>query len=220
MFLRDMKPLVVLLLLCLIGCSSSNGPASNTSIMPLVLGNEWIGEVNVYDTKGALASTYLDTLRVERAVTVNGEKWYYMNVPGFVCDTFHAWFVNRVDGLYTCDSGHFSKAYRLAKYPALPHDEVVTFANTFDSNGNGYSSGIMVDTTDLLIHVPAGTFTANLYRGYYYSRSSDVTDAIVEPASYYSPGVGLIAWGYINPDGTHDNVGPDRTWQLVRAELH
>ena len=204
------------------GCSNSSGPPSRSSqIMPLSVGNEWIGQVTHYNAQGISDSTWLDTLGVSKSEVINGETWYYVNSFWFYNgDTSHQWLTARSDGVYSCDSEHFAKAWRLAKYPAKPEDSVVTFDSTFDSLGNGQADGITVDTTNLSVTVPAGTFSCYVYRGFDYYQQGDVGGSAVEPGNYYDAGVGPIQFGYFNPDGTHPNVGIGRTWQLVRAVLH
>src|ERR1035437_2393770 len=112
------------------GCNSGTGPpAMSSQIMPLAVGNEWIGQVTHYNAQGVSDSIWLDTLRVSKSESINGETWYYMNVFWLTNDTGHAWFVDRADGLYSCDSQHFAQAWRFAKYPAKSGDSVVTFYN-------------------------------------------------------------------------------------------
>ncbi len=218
--------LASLFVLCTISlsCAPANGPIPDQQvIMPLALGNEWIGQINQYDSKGNLDSSWFDTLSVLRSKEAGGETWYYVHVYwGYGRDTNHLWFTNRSDGLYTCDSEHFTTAYRLAKYPARPHDVCVVFENTSDSTGL-YSEyrGIGVDTTNIPVSTPAGQFQCYSYSGFDFSQAGDVGSSIWEPSSFYSPGVGLIQWGYFGLDGKHASIpDTDRTWQLVRAILH
>jgi hypothetical protein len=217
-------PLFIISSVIGLNCAPANGPLSNQqAIMPLAVGNEWIGQVTQYDSYGNSDSIWFDTLRVLKSEVVAGEIWYDMNafwING--SDTNRQWFANRSDGLYTCDSEYFREAYRFGKYPAKPGDVCVTFENTFDSTRlYGQSDGISVDTTDLLVTVPAGQFRCYVYRGFSISRDYDVVSSAFEPGQYYAPGVGLIASGYFGPDGQHDKyIGLDRTWRLVRAILH
>ena len=205
------------------GCNNGTGPpAQSPQIMPLAIGNEWIGQVTEYNTQGNPDSTRLDTLRILKSEVVNGETWYYMNVFWiYGADTNHGWFTNRSDGLYTCDSEHFAQSYRYAKYPATPGEWVVILQN--DSGPPGYWSiyGRTVDTTNLSVTVPAGIFQCDVYSIVSASQDWDVLTSVATPGEYYSPNVGLVQFGYFNPDGTHNKFAtPDRTWQLVHAILH
>jgi hypothetical protein len=206
-----------------LNCAPANGPLPTQQvIMPLAVGNEWIGRVNRYDSHEKFDSTWLDTLRVLRSEDTGGETWYYANTPViYGPDTLYAWFTNRPDGLYTRDMEDHGKTYRAAKYPARPGDICATFDSTFDTLGNGLYDGVSVDTTNWLFNAPAGIFNCSVYRGFYYSRNYDEIQSAYEPGRYLAPGVGLIAFGYFQADGSHDSAsGGDHTWQLVRAILH
>ncbi len=220
-------PLLLLLVMAGLNCAPANGPIpSEPVIMPLAVGNEWIGRINRYDSHAKLDSTWLDTLRVLRSEVADGETWYYANTPViYGPDTLYAWFTNRPDGLYTRDIEDYpedhGKVYRCAKYPARPGDICATFDSTFDTLGNGLYDGVSVDTTNLRFNAPAGIFNCDVYRGFYYNRDEDEIMSGYAPGKYLAPGVGLIAFGYFQADGSHDSAsGGDHTWQLVRAILH
>src|ERR1035437_6460483 len=72
-------------LLFTLGCSVSNAPSNGVlrsdGIMPLAVGNKWIGQVTSYDVRGVAVSTHFDTLSVYGTEAVNGETWFY--VRGF-----------------------------------------------------------------------------------------------------------------------------------------
>jgi hypothetical protein len=82
--------------------------------MPLAVGNEWIGQVTNYNDQGAIDSVWNDTLKISQSQIVRGETWYYMNIFWLTNDTGHAWFTDRPDGIYSCDSGQFDHAWRFA----------------------------------------------------------------------------------------------------------
>ncbi|HEY3874148.1 MAG TPA: hypothetical protein VGM92_01615 [Candidatus Kapabacteria bacterium] len=188
--------------------------------MPLALGNMWIGRVTNFNAEGIQDSAWADTLMVTNATVVHGELWFYMNTFWLTNDTAHAWFTNRADGLYRCDNGNFSQAYRSEKYPAQSGDNVVTLDSTIDSDGNGVYNGIVVDSTGVMVTVPAGTYSCYVYSGRSYSRDFDDLLSVLEPSNYYSPGTGIIESGYSNLDGTPAGVAGNRMWQLVKAILH
>ena len=206
-----------------IGCNDSNGPLPvNTSvIMPLAVGNQWIGLITDFDNKGNVVSQKFDTLKVYKREFVNGEVWYYMDHFPLSWGMGLYAFTNRRDGLYECDSNLFAQAKLIAKYPAMPRD---TFSSTFEGSPNGAFSMYehVVDTLHQPITVPAGTYSCYVYHfeGYDWN-GSDVRRGVLGPEEFYAPGVGLIQNGYCNIDGSFDSfVSPQEIWQLMRADLH
>jgi len=202
------------------GPTGFNGSPHSYGILPLAVGNRWIGKVMEYDSIGNVSSTRLDTLRVTESRPYHGEIWYYMNVFWYRDDTTHRWFTNRADGLYSCDGEQFNRPFQFVKYPAKPGDVAIQDSST-NPNGGGSERGREVDTTDLRITVPAGTFQSYLYRFFSTTWGGDLSSTGVGPGEYYAPTVGPILIGYFDLNANHSQSdNPGRTWQLVRAELH
>ncbi|HWF43260.1 MAG TPA: hypothetical protein VG537_01335 [Candidatus Kapabacteria bacterium] len=207
-----------------IGCNDGAGPQPvkiNTSvIMPLAVGNRWIGQITDYDARGEITSQKFDTLNIYKSRVISGETWYYLDhFPRFSIsgDTAQYQLINRSDGLYECDSEHFGQATLIAKYPAMPQD---TFSTSTDAS-TGFFYEDVVDTVDQQIIVPSGKFRCNVYHFEGFGRvSSDVIDNVVGPEQFYAPGIGLIENGYVNVNGSVNLFGTEEIWELVRADLH
>ncbi|MFI5201636.1 MAG: hypothetical protein ACHQNE_04570 [Candidatus Kapaibacterium sp.] len=228
-------PFIILSVMGL-NCAPANGPLPTQSvIMPLAVGNEWIGKVIQYDVHGNPDSTWLDTLRVLNSQVVNGETWYYLNgYPPYIQwsrtpnspyekDTSGCVFVMRPDGIYRIQDWNFDSSQRFLSYPVRAHDYVYRVGTGRpDSTGHYLSYSYKgVDTIGLTVHVPAGSFSTIVYSIGSYSQSSDVISEGIGPGEYYAPGIGLVQYGCFEEDGrTLAPQLPQAVWQLIRAELH
>jgi hypothetical protein len=206
------------------GCNDGSGPQPvkiNASvIMPLAVGNQWIGQITDYDVRGDIVSQNFDTLTVYKSRVINGETWYYLDhFPRFSLDGDSNLYelTNRSDGLYECDSEHFGEATLIAKYPAISQDTFSTF--TDPSTSFFYEN--VVDTINQPIQVPAGKFNSYVYHFEGSGRiSSDELGGGVGPEQFYAPGIGLVENGYVNINGSVNLSETEEIWELVRADLH
>ena len=83
---NQMKKSLVLFVIALIisinfdGCKeNSTQPVAQIKgdyIIPLVIGNKWIGEVKLFEYNGNLLKTRMDTMKIDKDTIINGEKWY------------------------------------------------------------------------------------------------------------------------------------------------
>ncbi len=221
--LTVMKKYLLGLLLFIVGCSSSNGPASNMYIMPLAVGNRWIGNVTVTDSTGAVLSTQLDTLPVYGTKVAGGETWYFQTTfpkvlkakagtVGLTFDTVAYAFTNRSDGLYRNDTFLVDPPRRIAKYPASVGDTV-----SFSPESIPIMDFILVHGIAEPVTVPAGTFSCYHYQDWYPTTHASV----LASDSYYAPGVGLVEFVDSVHNFDHPYAKPNvERWQLVRADLH
>lgn len=103
----------------LIGCGDKLPTENDGSvIMPLKVGNMWIGRTTMYNRQGAMIHLEIDTLTVVEAVNERGLTWYKMNNGTL--------YRNGDEGLYRLDSCLCLDA----KYPAAVSDTFNTLPPT------------------------------------------------------------------------------------------
>jgi hypothetical protein len=225
------KLYLLLTALLFIACDQGNVPNAPLQIMPLKVGNRWIGRITEYDTNGNVASTRFDTLTVYKSEVVNGETWYYRtmspavltirngNPDSLLFDTVQYAFTNRVDGLYQAEVTNFANPHCIAKYPATEGDTMSKRAlYTFDTSLS-FTTVDLVRRTNALVTVPAGIFHCYQYQSVSFQSFRGTT---MDSSRYYAPGVGIVQYEY-NLAGPYDSTRFTQhreIWQLVRAELH
>jgi hypothetical protein len=158
--------IIVGTLLLLAGCaSSSTGPDDYNSlpIMPLKVGNTWIGRTQEFDSAGIVTSTTFDTLRIISEQQIQGETWFRTNT-GFL-------LTNRTDGAwFQEDRPPYGVEWQMAKHPAAVGDifEVDTALIIHSGTPQGPDSIDVVSyhvlATGIEITVPAGTFSSTRYK--------------------------------------------------------
>jgi hypothetical protein len=200
-----MKPalLFVLPVLLLAGCFSPAAPEDPGVLMPLKVGNRWIGEQTWFSPSGN--TTLRDTLEIVAEQMINGEKWF-VGSDGKM-------YINRSTGLYSRDTTGCDCFD--AKYPARAGDSILLPDALVFLPGQSQPVGQIVVqrvvTTDTTIQVPAGRYSTYHFR-----------PEIVEPknarlvtpsARFYAPNVGPIRFERgISTD-------PSWRWELVKAEI-
>jgi hypothetical protein len=223
------KLYLLLTTLLFISCDQGNVPNASLQIMPLKVGNRWIGRITEYDTNGNVASTRLDTLTVYKSEVVKGETWYYRTMSPAVLtlrggdpdtlifDTVQYAFTNRSDGLYQDDYPRPC----IARYPAKEGDTMSK--KSFD----GFDTSDRVTTIDLvrrtnaLVTVPAGIFHCYQYQTVSVLSTGGKETTTMDSSRYYAPGVGIVQYEYfISGPNDPPFTGHREVWQLVRAELH
>jgi hypothetical protein len=233
-FIEMRRPFYLFLLLFL-GCESGGGPVTPTVIMPLAVGNRWIGQITETDSAGNVVSVSLDTQTVYRTEIVNGETWYYRNLMPLVLmprngkpdslsfDTVDYIFTNRTDGLYQAYSSQFTlrpiAPWLIAKYPASVGDTMRI--DTLDMDTPPQTRVInIVAGTQTKVTVPAGMFTCYKYQEILVHRQNGITTSRLVDSSFYAPDIGLVQYIYELPDFDNPSASHHVLWQLVRAELH
>ena len=207
------SPLLLLILLVTIGgCGildpddSSNKPSSGV-IMPLKVGNTWIGRTTMTDRDGAVTSVTYDTLRIVKEKRIDGYIWYEANTGDL--------YRNDADGLHVATGGGMECTCPVVKYPAARLD---TFNTVFvPLLFPDYPEAILtsnftqVASRDTAITVPPGTFTC-----YHYRRRVESTDpskpvdaVVIREHEFYAPNIGPV-----KREG-HDGS----RWEVVKYEL-
>lgn len=201
---RPLSPLLFFLLItALSSCSDSGtaGAGNNTNtvtILPLVIGNQWIYSVQPYDLNGTFYSPWEGGRTVLADTTIDGEKWFTWDSVGV-----RRFWVDRSDGLYFypatwSDGSSVVKTKQLLhKYPGKVGD-APPYLRTKYSDHSLYDTYEII-STDSLLHTQAGDFHCYVYE--YYNYSEDVaTHAKTKSISkyknvyFYAPGVGLVGW--------------------------
>jgi hypothetical protein len=201
-----MKNLFLLLLIVLVtaGCSQSPTDSTPTVIMPLEIGNQWIGRVTS-DSTGAVLVPY-DTLTILREVVIDNETWYETNKKTV--------FINRANGLTWKDSATAECAcFRTVEYPAHHGDTVhypttkILLPGTQDPVDKVH--GKLITRTP--VSVPAGTYECLHYRYKIFSPEGIpfISPFYTRDEKYYSPNVGPIL-----------TIHDDRRWELLEVTLN
>jgi hypothetical protein len=195
------------------GCSKPTPVSSDGTdvIMPLKVGNRWIGRWSFFDSTGVISSTRLDTVTVLSEEMIGSEKWF--RVDGNVLRT------NRTDGYWA--QGSLFGPNLMAKYPAAIGDTFGTdyFLQTFPdgSTGEMITYYLSVVSTSTSVTVPAGTFICHEYKSNYSMPNGVMLDN-QEERYYYAPGKGMIkseeVW--FAPGGKIVMKG---RWELVELDL-
>lgn len=199
---RSFLPLA-LLFLSLAGCDLLAPPEEPDHVlMPLAVGNKWIGELTTY--RNGDQTTTPDTLEVVAAEMIEGEKWYRTNRGDL--------FINRENGLemknnmcdgivslYPTQAGESIRAGSsgLVLLPDQPEPVTIDIINRT----------VSVDST---IAVPAGTYSAHLYR---LELTNPGTSFIESRSHFYVPDRGPVC---IDTESRGMLI---KRWELVEAVL-
>jgi hypothetical protein len=199
-------PIALMLLALLVGgCNSMVAPEDGNVLMPLKVGNMWIGVATSYE--GSSATTAIDTILIVEEKVIGGETW-------FVADNGSR-FINRADGLHIMEEEHAACENFTGRYPSRSGDSVILFESLVllpdsDEPVNAITVNRVV-TTDTTITTDAGTFSA------YHYRSEVATPAnarLITPESrFYKPNLGPVRIEH----GESDNVV--WRWDLVKAVI-
>lgn len=139
------------------GCSSDNGtnggdPIPNV-IVPLTLGNTWVGTQVEYDSTGAEVVSFTQTFFVNQDTVIAGDRWYAIAGARIL-------LANQNDGLWIRygfqDTLDLLDPAMYARYPAV-------VGQSWQS-GIDLSSTVSVVSVDTSITVPKGTYKCHLYR--------------------------------------------------------
>ena len=193
------------LLVC--GCWSPSAPETGSPgvLMPLKVGNMWIGDRTSFGPSGS--TTLRDTLVITGERTIKGETWF-VGSDGQM-------YINRNNGLYTWDSAGCDCDCYTAKYPSRSGDSILLpEALVLLPGSTDPVAQIVVErvvTSDTTIQVPAGSYSTYHFR-----------PEIIEPknarlvtpsARFYAPNVGPIRLQ------RGSDQAPVWKWELVKAVL-
>ena len=217
---RSVPYLLPLLLLLSCGDNSTDPEGDDGKIMPLAVGNRWIGRVTERNPGGAGMDSYLDTIELlsKRAqpqatsgvafVDNRGWEWYYVG------DELH---------IGACDFDLLPISIECGPLALSPATKGRIFGERFldsipisDPSGNPVSvalvMGVQVESVDTTVSVEAGEFHALVYREFIVSPGS-----IHYPTtnhSFYSPGVGVVLY-----EQKHESGDIDFRWELAAYRM-
>jgi hypothetical protein len=201
-----MKQNFILLLIGLLFAACKQSPTSSDPgvIMPLKIGNQWIG-LRSFDSSGTRVVRY-DTISIDHEVYVNNEWWYQTNKGDL--------YKNRADGLWWMPSGPDMYGSGLARYPANPGDAMrMPGSVLIPESSMAISGGVAheVVSTNAIVTVAGGTFYCYDYtlKAYY---PPDARVAVPEER-FYMPNIGpvLITYELLNGDTVR--------WELLKYTL-
>jgi hypothetical protein len=217
--------LLPLLLALASGCGDSITETGDRNlIMPLHVGNEWIGRL----TRGGGDHEY-DTLRIVRDTTVASERWAIISTSrtGFprADELYVEYLSNRSDGLYQTPRDYRDRidgGKRMVKFPVALGDTAVDYGwyqQTFENGTQGNKVRVfgLVSALDELIDVPAGRFHAFEMRiKAVNEQGADTTGAnfLWWDIAYFAPGVGLVKC----VQGER-GASPTQLWELYELRL-
>ena len=214
--------LSVLFLLLLNNCNENISPAPTGTdvIMPLAVGNYWIGQSNSYSVTDIFkkpVSSSFDTLKILSDTTINGLQWYKLNEG--IC------LRNTGNSLNTHPYADHPLLFFGTKFPASVGDtfnteKIYCIVGTCDYGfilDSGYSYYKVVKT-DTVISVPKGQFHCYEIRKYSVT-TSDPTPKISCPIYYLSVNVGLVKL-IRNFSTKFDVIYPTSTWELYDYKLY
>jgi len=177
-----MRYLLIIISLFMISCADNSTNVETQEqegIIPLHVGNTWKYEISLYDSVGTLVNTDTEDRKVLSDTLIDGERWFKANFLGLYVS-------NRSNGLWQ----------RNQRFPYLPDSEnkelgEPTFRIPFPVRLNesikvGASTYTLIEK-DVVVNVPAGTFSCYLFRQNYRT-----TLGVPEYFVYYSPEVGLV----------------------------
>jgi hypothetical protein len=201
--MRASLSFTIAVLLSLTACSNPDSATSGAAdIMPLAVGNRWIGEVYCHgDSTNSDERLWLDTLIVTGTMSISGEKWYIVQHRG-IADAFtdsaqlDLW-MDRADGLYSrsmrTDTNVIGAPSRVVAYPGAISDTTQT--QPIGTNYSDQRIGIMyqklVSKSDA-VQVPAGSFVAHKWETYFAYDSTGRTPEASGNIDWYVPGIGEV----------------------------
>lgn len=193
--------LLPMLVLLLPGCNPLAPDAPSDVIMPLAVGNMWIGNKITYDAQGNPLSAP-DTLRVTRDMKSGSETMFDASDG----ETY----INRADGMWR-EAGQCSCLR--AKYPAKQGDmfneETTKVLLPDELAPVDMKTAMLVVSTDTTVTVPAGTYRCYHYRPVIITPTA--ATFITAHDYFYAPNVGLVLVVARGQQGYR--------WELVRAEI-
>lgn len=204
----------------LAGCEETPTQPDRVSlpIMPLAVGNMWIGRSYGLDTLGGAIDIEADTLSIVSTESIAAETWYRTSDGTLLA--------NRADGLWWRSSST-ALATLIAKHPASVGEIFgretarILYPDTLDHEIDSLVYGHVVIAVGTRLTVTAGTYDVNGYQEHLETFDGQVITEDHElwmgDQEFYSPGVGRVQQRryQMTPDGkTQWGV-----WELVEARL-
>jgi hypothetical protein len=197
--------------------NTTQTPIGNNVILPLAVGNYWIGQNNMYNYDSTLNTrgSFLDTMRILFDTLILGNVWYKQNP--------YYYLRNDNDGLHIIKYSPLNTPYLGFKYPAIIGDTFMTIPICYIPNldnplilDSGYFY-MQVKSTDTLINVPKGSFNCYEYRQYLI-KFGYMEPTLLYPIYFYAPNVGPIKQVTYNknPQG---NTYLHYSWELLDYKL-
>lgn len=124
----------------------------DSTILALAIGNEFVTNVTEYNSSGGVVDFYQTVSTVIADTIISDSLWYVIEDT---TSSDHQYSVNREDGAWTYMDTAASPEALALKFPA-------TAGETYPY----YDATIEVESINVTITVPAGTFTCHYYRGY------------------------------------------------------
>lgn len=199
------------------GSNDNNNNAYNPNdvLMPLAVGNTWIGKVTFFDSKSNIVFEKFDTLRIDRSIVIDGITWY-------VSDASEHMFRNDASGFHDYVANTDIEIQHL-KYPCNIGDRMVYDTVEIGERNQEPTKAIIgnqLSHKNFSIRVIAGVFSCYYYKTY--ATKLDGTILGIEPpfvpSAYYNPNIGLVK------SETYDFNDPTNkskvVWELVSYELH
>jgi hypothetical protein len=186
--------------LLLLSCGTSTAPEpSPPELIPLAVGNKWIGEYRDFDTAGQHFRTRRDSVVVTRDTLVEGEKVYLMNGRLYVA--------NRAEG-HSSWSPVDHTWFLQYRYPAVAGD---TYFLTGDWVYGNDTLRTTVIATDEVVDVGGRRYTCH-----HYFRQSNFGQYDVH--MYIAPGVGTVKMRAVDRPGDGLTLGTTE-WELKEHTL-
>lgn len=213
--------LAVYAMIAIAGCAETQ-PAdvdrARLPIMPLAVGNRWIGHNLYFDTLGNSTVITVDTLEIVSSMSVNGDTWFVTNTG--------VRLISRSDGLWTGSAT--GPDLQIALHPSSVGDVFGRRTVIHDTDTTGkldtIIQGQMVVAVAYPMDVPNGSFRVTGYRIHQVRPDGvELTDTDPlwnEDDEYYAPGIGPVRKIYRDysrrsPDGFR----PYRIWELLEARV-
>ena len=180
--------------------SAAAAPAP-TYIVPLAVGNQWTTRTSLRDGLGKLISSSIQTSRILRDTTLDGERWFVEEFSASdESPSRTVLCTNRPDGFYKFRSG---APLLSVKYPASVGDSF-----------HGFGGDAKVLSTNEKVTVPKGTFVC-----YQYSVSLR-GPAMGRVTMCYSPGVGFVSTEAVTLGASNVSTEYTYTVELLDYIIH
>lgn len=213
--------LAALALVPLAGCEETPTQPDRTSLpmMPLAVGNTWIGRSYGLDSLGGPTGIERDTLSIVATETIAAETWYRSDDGSL--------YANRADGLWWRMNSTVP-ARMMAKHPASVGEVFgretvrVLYPDTLDHEIDSLVYGHVVIAVGMGMTVTAGTYNVNGYQEHLETLEGQTITEDHElwmgDQEYYAPGVGRVQ--HRRYEMTPDGKALWRVWELVEARLN
>lgn len=211
--------LILALLPLLIGCTDELPTVDGRDgiIMPLAVGNQWVGKLTTYNTTGDPVALRLDTIQivsfdVAGNPTPDGTKLFTDQ------DGYQFWYTG--EGLWANNTTCFGMGLS-AKYPALAPDTFAT-VRTQALLGTGtaptdVTSAWQVVSIDTAVTVPAGTFHCYYYRRVAFEPQGGRLQTVA--SAFYAPQIGPVLMEQTQGEPMQTPGAPVSRWELTGYRL-